>query len=78
MSSSRHDEVKTEGFMPLTSIFILSAIVVAFALFAAVLAWSEHQTRHWRQSAPSSPENEREKLEQPPTASNSHRELTAA
>jgi hypothetical protein len=31
--------------MPLTSIIILAAIVVAFVLFAAVLAWGDYQTR---------------------------------
>jgi hypothetical protein len=32
--------------MPITTIFILSAIVAAFALFGVVLAWGEMQTRH--------------------------------
>jgi uncharacterized membrane protein YozB (DUF420 family) len=32
--------------MPITTIIILSAIVVAFALFGVVLAWGETQTRH--------------------------------
>ena len=32
--------------MPITTIIILSAIVVAFALFGVVLAWGEMQTRH--------------------------------
>lgn len=30
----------------MSSIIALSAIVVAFLLFAAVLAWGEYQTRH--------------------------------
>ena len=32
--------------MPVTTIIILSAIAAAFALFGAVLAWGETQTRH--------------------------------
>lgn len=32
--------------MPITSIIILAAIVSAFMVFAAVLAWGERQTRH--------------------------------
>jgi hypothetical protein len=32
--------------MPITTIIILSAIVAAFLLFGAVLAWGEMQTRH--------------------------------
>jgi hypothetical protein len=32
--------------MPITTIIILSAIFVAFALFGSVLAWGETQTRH--------------------------------
>jgi hypothetical protein len=32
--------------MPITTIIILSAIVSAFLLFGAVLAWGEMQTRH--------------------------------
>jgi hypothetical protein len=32
--------------MPITTIIILCAIVIAFALFGAVLAWGETQTRH--------------------------------
>jgi len=32
--------------MPITTIIILSAIVVAFALFGVVLTWGEMQTRH--------------------------------
>ncbi|MGD0147235.1 MAG: hypothetical protein ABSB77_01475 [Xanthobacteraceae bacterium] len=31
--------------MPITTIIALSAIVTAFALFGAVLAWGEMQTR---------------------------------
>lgn len=49
-----------EGIMPITSVFIVGAIVLAFVVFAAALAWSEHQTRHWRQSAQSVPEKEPE------------------
>ena len=64
--------------MPLTSVLILSAIVLAFLLFAAVLAWGEHQTRHWRQSDQPVPENEPKKLEHLPVRSSSRRELTAA
>ncbi|MGC1355930.1 MAG: hypothetical protein WA851_09110 [Xanthobacteraceae bacterium] len=63
--------------MPLTTILVVSAIVLAFAAFAAVLAWSEHQTRHWRQSDQSAPEHE-SKVVKLPTASNSHREAKAA
>jgi hypothetical protein len=32
--------------MPITTIIILSAIVMAFLLFGVVLAWGELQTRH--------------------------------
>jgi len=32
--------------MPITTIIILCAIIVAFALFGSVLAWGETQTRH--------------------------------
>jgi len=38
--------------MSITSIIILAAIVSAIALFGAVLAWGEHQTRHLAPSAP--------------------------
>lgn len=31
--------------------FIIAVIVMAFAVFAAVLAWAEHRTRHSGQSA---------------------------
>ena len=32
--------------MPITTVIILSAIIVAFVLFGVVLAWGETQTRH--------------------------------
>ncbi len=32
--------------MPITTIIILSAIIMAFVLFGVVLAWGEMQTRH--------------------------------
>ncbi|MFY9692659.1 MAG: hypothetical protein WA776_06735 [Xanthobacteraceae bacterium] len=32
--------------MPIMTVIILSAIVAAFLLFGAVLAWGEMQTRH--------------------------------
>jgi hypothetical protein len=32
--------------MSIVGIVCLSAIIGAFALFAAVLAWGDHQTRH--------------------------------
>jgi hypothetical protein len=32
--------------MPITTIIILCAIVIAFVLFGAVLTWGEMQTRH--------------------------------
>jgi multisubunit Na+/H+ antiporter MnhC subunit len=32
--------------MPITDAFIIAAIVAAFAIFGAVLAWAEYQTRH--------------------------------
>jgi hypothetical protein len=38
--------------MAITSIVILVAIVSAFMLFGAVLAWGEYQTRHLTRSAP--------------------------
>jgi multisubunit Na+/H+ antiporter MnhC subunit len=60
--------------MPLTSILILSVIVLAFAVFAAVLAWSEHQTRHWRQNDQPVPENGLKKVERDVTASHSNRQ----
>ena len=61
--------------MPITSVLIVSAIVLAFVVFAAVLAWSEHQTRHWRQSDQSVPENEPEKIKQTAPASQRQRDL---
>lgn len=64
--------------MPITDVLIVGAIVLAFAVFAAVLAWSEHQTRQWRQSAQSVPGDEPGKIEQRRTASAPHRELTGA
>jgi hypothetical protein len=38
--------------MPITSILILVAIVSAFMLFGAVLAWGEYQTRHLTPGTP--------------------------
>jgi multisubunit Na+/H+ antiporter MnhC subunit len=32
--------------MSLASALTITAIVLAFAIFAAVLAWADHQTRH--------------------------------
>jgi multisubunit Na+/H+ antiporter MnhC subunit len=32
--------------MPIAEAFIVAAIVAAFVIFAAVLAWAEYQTRH--------------------------------
>jgi hypothetical protein len=32
--------------MPITNILFLGGIIAAFAVFAAVLAWGEYQTRH--------------------------------
>jgi multisubunit Na+/H+ antiporter MnhC subunit len=32
--------------MPLSNVLILIGIVAAFALFAVVLAWGDHQTRN--------------------------------
>jgi len=60
--------------MPITSVLIVSAIVAAFVVFAAALAWSEYQTRHWRQSVQSVPGNEPEKIVQHPAAANSQRQ----
>jgi hypothetical protein len=37
--------------MPITDAFIIAAIVAAFAIFGAVLAWAEYQTRHLPRSA---------------------------
>ena len=34
--------------MPLSSVLIVTGIAAAFALFAIVLAWGEHQTRNLR------------------------------
>ena len=32
--------------MPITDLFILFAIILAFAVFGTALAWVEYQTRH--------------------------------
>jgi hypothetical protein len=32
--------------MPIETIYAVSAIVVAFAIFGIVLAWADQQTRH--------------------------------
>jgi hypothetical protein len=32
--------------MPITEALVVAGIVAAFFIFAAVLAWAEHQTRH--------------------------------
>lgn len=32
--------------MPITSMLVLAAIVFAFVVFGALLAWGEYQTRH--------------------------------
>jgi len=61
--------------MPITSVLIVSAIVLAFLVFAAALAWSERQTRHWRQSAQSVPANEPEKIAQTAPISQRQRDL---
>jgi multisubunit Na+/H+ antiporter MnhC subunit len=61
--------------MPITSALIVSAIVLAFLVFAVVLAWSEHQTRHWRQSAQSVPDNEAGKIKQTAPSSPRQRDL---
>ena len=34
------------AFMPIETIYAVSAIVVAFAIFGIVLAWADQQTRH--------------------------------
>jgi hypothetical protein len=36
--------------MTMTGIFFLTTIISAFAIFAAVLAWGEYQTREAKQS----------------------------
>jgi hypothetical protein len=64
--------------MPIENALIVGAIVLAFVVFAAVLAWGEHRTRHWRQSDQSAPSNKPNNVEQLPTRSKSPRELTAA
>ena len=33
-------------FMPIESIYAVSAIVVAFAIFGIILAWADQQTKH--------------------------------
>ncbi len=38
--------------MTMTSIIILAGIILAFAIFAVVLAWGEYQTRNISQSDP--------------------------
>lgn len=62
--------------MPITSVLIVSAIVLAFTVFAVVLAWSEHQTRHWRQSAQSVPEKEPKTIKQTSLRSQRQRDLS--
>jgi hypothetical protein len=62
--------------MPITSVLIVSGIVLAFVVFAVVLAWGEHQTRHWRQSAQSVPANKPEKIAQTAPASQRQRDLS--
>ena len=32
--------------MPITDVLIVTAVVLAFVIFAVVLAWGEYQTRH--------------------------------
>jgi len=61
--------------MPITSVLIVSGIVLAFVVFAVVLAWSEHQTRYWRQSAQSVPGNEPDTIAQTAPASQRQRDL---
>jgi multisubunit Na+/H+ antiporter MnhC subunit len=39
-----------EDTMPITEAFVVAAIVIAFVIFAAVLAWAEHETRHLGQA----------------------------
>jgi hypothetical protein len=39
-------EIGTGIIMTLTNTFILCGIIAAFTIFAVVLAWGEHQTRH--------------------------------
>jgi multisubunit Na+/H+ antiporter MnhC subunit len=38
--------VAKETIMPMSSALFLTAVVVAFCVFGAVLAWSEFRTRH--------------------------------
>lgn len=64
--------------MPITSALIVSGIMLAFVVFAVVLAWAEHQTRHWRQSAQSVPANKPEKIAHTASASQRQRDLTPA
>jgi hypothetical protein len=33
-------------FMPIETIYAVSAIVVAFAIFGIILAWADQQTKH--------------------------------
>jgi hypothetical protein len=42
----RHYCTKREPTMPITSVFILAGIILAFIVFGVVLAWAEYQTRH--------------------------------
>jgi hypothetical protein len=57
--------------MPISDVLMVGAIVLAFVVFAAALAWSEYRTRHWRQIAHSVPPNAPEKVER--KAANSYR-----
>lgn len=38
--------------MPITDALVITAIVVVFIAFAAVLAWADYQTRHLSRAVP--------------------------
>ena len=45
-SAGRAKIVAKETIMPMSSALFLAAVVIAFCIFGAVLAWGDYQTRH--------------------------------
>jgi hypothetical protein len=46
-----HDDREKERAMPITDIAVVCVIISAFAIFAAVLAWGDYQTRDIAQAS---------------------------
>jgi hypothetical protein len=46
-----HDDREREQAMPITDIIVVCVIISAFAIFAVVLAWADHQTREIAQAS---------------------------